>query len=209
MPPDFGPEEFARAAAVSRETLARLKAFVGTLNDWNARHNLVSRASMADVWHRHVWDSAQLAQYIPASGYSLVDLGSGAGFPGIILAILLRDRLGLRTVLYESIRKKSEFLRAAADSAGVPMEVRCARIEEASPEIFDVVAARACAPLAKLLTYAVRFQGPNTVNLFLKGQSVDSELTEATKYWNMRVVRHRSQTDPSGAVLEIRELAHV
>jgi 16S rRNA (guanine527-N7)-methyltransferase len=209
LPPEFGPEQFACATGVSRETLARLKAFVGLLTDWNTRHNLVSQASLNDLWRRHVWDSAQLYPLIPASAKSLIDLGSGAGFPGLVLAILLRDHAGFRTVLYEATGKKCEFLRSAAECAGVAVEVRCARSEEASPEIFDVVTARACAPLAKLLRYAAGFQGPTTINLFLKGQSVDAELTGAAKSWNLRVRRHPSQTDSSGTILEIRELARV
>src|SRR5580765_6532915 len=87
------PEEFAAAARVSRETLARLKAYVGLLEDWNARHNLVSAASLGDVWRRHVWDSAQLVTFVPPSARTLVDLGSGAGFPGLVLAELLRGKV--------------------------------------------------------------------------------------------------------------------
>lgn len=207
MPLEFGPEEFAGASGVSRETLARLKAFVDLLADWNVRHNLVSAASLSQAWRRHIFDSSQLAPLIPTGATRLVDLGSGAGFPGLVLAILLRERPGFTAVFYEATGKKCEFLEAAAAAVGTPVEVRNARIEEASPEIFDVVTARACAPLAKLLTYAQRFQGPDTVNLLLKGQSVDEELTEATKSWKMRVQRHASQSDPSGTILEIRELA--
>jgi len=209
LPPEFGSEEFARTTGVSRETLARLNAFIGALAEWNTRHNLVSRSSLEDVWRRHVWDSAQLASLVPVSANNLVDLGSGAGFPGLVLAILLRERSGFRTVLYESIRKKTDFLDAAAKNAGVSVEIRCARIEAASTEIFDVVTARACAPLIKLLGYAQRFQGSGTTNLFLKGRDVEAELIEAHRYWKMSVLRHTSQTDSSGTILEIRELARV
>ena len=207
--PDFGPEEFAAASGVSRETLARLKAYVALLGEWNARHNLVSQSSLADVWHRHVWDSAQLLPLMPEAARSLVDLGSGAGFPGLVLACLLRERSGFRTALTESIAKKCRFLEAAVERMGLDVEVRNARIEASAPEPFDVVTARACAPLGKLLGYAQHFQGPETVCLFLKGQSVEAELTEAHKSWRMKVVRHPSQTDPSAAILEIRELRHV
>jgi len=206
--PEFGPEEFAKAANVSRETLVRLKAYVGLLEDWNARHNLVSASSLVDVWRRHVWDSAQLLEFIPAEAKSLVDLGSGAGFPGLVLAALLRERAGLKTVLYESTAKKCRFLEAAAERMHLTVEIRNSRIEEANREPFDVVTARACAPLEKLLAYAQHFQGKATVNLFLKGQSVDAELTQAHKSWRMKVQRHPSRTDPSGVILEVRELAH-
>ncbi len=154
--PDFGPEEFARAAGVSRETLTRLKAYVGLLDDWNARHNLVSASSMADVWRRHVWDSAQLAQFIPAEAKSLVDLGSGAGFPGLVLAAL---RPETKVVLCESTAKKCRFLEAAAERMGLKVEVRNARIEDAKHEPFDVVTARACAPLERLLCLCTTFSG--------------------------------------------------
>jgi 16S rRNA (guanine527-N7)-methyltransferase len=203
---DFGPEAFQEAANVSRETLARLKLFVGLLEDWNQRHNLVSRHSLAEVWRRHVWDSAQLLDFIPPSAESLVDLGSGAGFPGMVLALLLRDRLQGHTVLYEATRKKCAFLEEAAKRIGVSVDVRHARIEDAPPESFDVVAARACAPLPRLLLYASNFQGPNTRNLFLKGQNVGVELTETHKSWRMSAERHPSRSDPTGTILVIEEL---
>jgi len=206
--PEFGPEEFAKAAGVSRETLARLKAYVGLLTDWNARHNLVSDASLADVWRRHVWDSAQLAEFISADAKSLVDLGSGAGFPGLVLAALLRERPGFKTVLCESIAKKCRFLQAAAERMQLIVEIRNSRIEDAAREPFDVVTARACAPLEKLLSYAQHFQGKATVNLILKGQSIDAELTQAHKSWRMKVQRHPSRTDLSGVILDVRELVH-
>jgi 16S rRNA (guanine527-N7)-methyltransferase len=205
----FGPEAFAKASSVSRETLARLKAYVGLLEEWNARHNLVARSTLPDVWHRHIWDSAQLLPLIPEMANSLVDLGSGAGFPGLVLACLLRERSGFRTVLYESIGKKCRFLEAAAERMGLKVEVRNARMEAATKEPFHLLTARACANLSTLLGYAQQFQSPKTVNLFLKGQNVEAELTEAHKSWRMKTVRHPSQTDPSSAILEIRELRHV
>ncbi len=205
----FTPENFAAATGVSRETLARLSAYVALLEEWNARHNLVSAASLPDIWRRHVWDSAQLFPLMPAEARSLVDLGSGAGFPGLVLAAMARERPGFHTVLYESIGKKCRFIEAAAERMELNVEVRNSRMEAAAPEPFDVVTARACAPLVKLLGYAQAFQGPVTVNLFLKGQSVEAELTEAHKSWRMKLARHESRTDPSGVILEIRELRHV
>lgn len=207
--PDFGPADLQYTENVSRETLARLKAFVGLLTDWNARHNLVSASSLANVWRRHILDSTQLRPCIPEEASSLVDLGSGAGFPGLILAILLMDRPTFRTVLYEATRKKCEFLKVAADWTGAKVEIRNDRIEDAKPEPFDVVTARALAPLDKLLGYAHVFRGPRTVNLFLKGQSVGAELTLAHKSWRMQMSQRPSRSDPSGVILEIRELGHV
>jgi 16S rRNA (guanine527-N7)-methyltransferase len=206
QPESFGPEEFAGATGVSRETLARLKAFVGLLTDWNARHNLVSKASLEEVWQRHVLDSAQLTPLIPPKARTLADLGSGAGFPGLVLAVLLEGRVAV--TLFEATRKKADFLRAAADRLGLAVAVRSERIEEAARAVFDVLTARACAPLPELLEYAQHFAGPKTVCLFLKGQNVGSELTEAGKSWRMKVKQHPSVTHPFGVVLEIRELSH-
>ena len=203
----FGPEDFAATTGVSRETLARLKAYIGLLEDWNARHNLVSQASLADVWRRHVWDSAQLAQYIPASTKTLADLGSGAGFPGLVLAELLRDRV--KVSLFESTAKKAEFLRAAAVRLGLDVVVRNERIEASGAAPFDVLTARALAPLDKLLGYAQHLANRRTICLFLKGQSLVSELTQARKSWRMKALQHQSATDPSGVILEVRELQHV
>ncbi len=210
-PPDapepFGPEDFAAHAGVSRETLARLKAYVGLLQDWNARHNLVSARSLEDVWRRHVWDSAQLAPLVPATARTLADLGSGAGFPGLVLAELLRGRIAVS--LFEATRKKAEFLVAAAQRMQLDVSVRDERIEADGPGRYDVVTARALAPLDKLLGYAQQKAAPDAVCLFLKGQSLASELTQARKSWKMTVLQHPSATDPSGVILEVRELRHV
>ena len=202
---NFGPEEFAQLSGVSRETLARLKTYAGILEDWSALHNLVSRASLAHMWRRHFWDSAQLMPLIPAEAKSLVDLGSGAGFPGLVLAELLRDR-PVKITLYEATAKKCRFLEAVAEDLGLAMEIRNARIEEAASEPYDVVMARACAPLDQLLAYAHRFWGPRTVGLFLKGQNVEGELTKANKSWKIKAEHHPSQSDSAGVILEVGEL---
>jgi 16S rRNA (guanine527-N7)-methyltransferase len=201
----FGPEEFAAATGVSRETLSRLKAYADTLQDWNERHNLVSKGSLMDLWRRHFWDSAQLAPLIPENARTLADLGSGAGFPGLVLAAMLGGRLTV--TLHEATAKKCAFLAAAAERIGVAVKIENARMEELEAKPFDVVTARACAPLPVLLGYAQKFRGPNTVCLFLKGQNVGSELTEAHKSWNMKVRQIPSLTDPSGVILELTDLA--
>jgi 16S rRNA (guanine527-N7)-methyltransferase len=206
-PEQFGPEAFAAATGVSRETLARLKTYVGMLEDWNRRHNLVSTSSLADAWRRHVWDSAQLLKYIPDDAQALADLGSGAGFPGLVLAELLRGRV--RVTLFESTAKKCAFLQAVSDRLELDSRIENTRMEAANPRAFDVITARACAPLDQLLGYAQHFTGPHTVCLFLKGQNVGVELTAAHKHWKMKLQQHPSLTDPSGRILEIRELAHV
>jgi 16S rRNA (guanine527-N7)-methyltransferase len=202
----FGPEEFASAANVSRETLQNLKLYEEMLREGNAVHNLVSKNSLQDVWRRHFLDSAQLAPLVPASARTLVDLGSGAGFPGLVLAEIFRKRPGFRTVLYEATGKKCRFLEAVAARLGLEAEIRNARVEDAKAENFDVVTARALAPLPDLLAYAQRFFGGNTIGLFPKGQNLGSELTNSRKSWNMITAKHPSMSDPSGIILEVREL---
>ncbi len=199
----FGPEDFAAKTNVSRETLARLKGYADILTDWNARHNLVAKSTLPDLWSRHMWDSAQLAPLIPPEARTLADLGSGAGFPGLVLAAM---RPELTVTLHEATTKKCDFLKAAAERMALPVKVENARMENLLAKAYDVVTARACAPLPRLLEYAHSFVGPNSVCLFLKGQNVASELTEATIYWSMKVSQVRSQTDPSGAIVTVREL---
>jgi 16S rRNA (guanine527-N7)-methyltransferase len=183
--------------------LAQLKAYSCLLADWNTRHNLVSKGSLEDLWRRHFWDSAQLAPLVPADAKTLADLGSGAGFPGLVLAAMLPD---VAVTLHEARTKKCAFLSAAAERMGLDVTIENARMEDLWPKPFDVLTARACAPLPKLLAYAHSFVGPNSVCLFLKGQNVRSELTEAHKCWNMKVSQVASQTDPSGAIVTVREL---
>lgn len=204
----FGPEEFAAATGVSRETLAKLKTYVGLLADWNARHNLVSTASLADVWRRHVWDSAQLAPMIPPTAKTLADFGSGAGFPGLVLAVMLEGQV--KVTLFETTRKKAEFLRAVAERLGINAHISNERIESAPARPpFDVITARACAAVGVLLDYTQRFAGPDTICLFLKGENVGAELTEARRSWRIDLRQHQSLTHPLGVILEIRKFSHV
>ena len=205
----LGAEEFAASAGVSRETIVRLQIYTAMLEDWNTRHNLVSRSTLPDLWRRHMWDSAQLMPLISADVTSLVDLGSGAGFPGLVLAEMLRERPDFRAVLYEATAKKCRFLEAVAERLNLPVAIRNARLEDASSERFDLITARACAPLPRLFAYAQPFWGPGTRALFLKGQTVGAELTEARKSWRIDAQRHPSHSDPSGVILEVRELHRV
>jgi 16S rRNA (guanine527-N7)-methyltransferase len=203
----FGPEAFAAATGVSRETLSLLEAYGEILKDWNSRHNLVSENTMPDLWHRHMLDSAQLEPLIPAKAQTLADLGSGAGFPGLVLAIMRRD--SLKVTLFEATKKKADFLTAVVKDLGLPVEVSPARIETTTPQIFHVITARAFAPLDQLLSYTHKFVGPRTICLFLKGQKLELELTEAARTWKMKVQKHPSKTHPLGVILEIRDLHHV
>ena len=207
LPEPLKPGGFAEAVPVSRETLARLKTYASLLAEWNSRHNLVSQNSLRDVWRRHFLDSAQLAALIPSTAQTLIDLGSGAGFPGLVLAELCRDQL--KVTLVEATAKKCRFLETVVARLDLAVEVVNARLEDLPVQRFDIVTARACAPLTRLLGHAQQFAGPNTRMLFLKGQNVEAELTDSSKSWRMTLFRHPSATDPSARVLEVRELAHV
>jgi 16S rRNA (guanine527-N7)-methyltransferase len=199
----LGSDDFAALTGVSRETVARLERHAALLAQWNQRINLVGRDTLRDPWRRHFLDSAQLLPYVPASARSLVDLGSGGGFPGLVLAIL-----GVAAVeLVESDARKCAFLREAARIADAPVAVRHARIEALAPREVDVVTARACAPLDRLLVMAQRFIGPRTVCLFLKGERAAEELTAARRGWTMRAACHPSRADPRGVILKLEQVA--
>lgn len=169
---------------------------------WQTRINLVSAASLEDMWRRHMLDSAQLVRLLPAVS-SVADIGSGAGFPGLVLAIL-----GVPDVhLIEADDRKCAFLAEAARAAGCSPTIHRKRVEEIDRLRVDVVTARACAPLQRLLGYAEPLLGANSACLFLKGGRVEEELTEAEKTWSMVVERFPSLSDPSGTILRITQVA--
>jgi 16S rRNA (guanine527-N7)-methyltransferase len=199
----FGPEDFAARTDVSQKTLARLKAYADLLIDWSARHNLVAKSTLPDLWRRHFWDCAQLAPLIPPQARTLADLGSGAGFPGLVLAAM---RPELAVTLHEATAKKCAFLRTVAERMDLHVTIENARIEDLPRKPHDVVTARALAPLPLLLSHAWPLRAPNGVCLFLKGQNVGSELTEAHKSWKIDASQVPSQTDPSGAILVVSKL---
>jgi 16S rRNA (guanine527-N7)-methyltransferase len=200
--PPLTPEAFAAQADVSRETLDRLAAYVELLKRWQARINLVSASTLADVWRRHVLDSAQLCRLVEPKSARLYDIGSGAGFPGLVLAIM-----GLADVhLIESDRRKIEFLREAARITATKVTLHPVRAETLSPGDADFVTARGCASLPELLDLAKPILKPGGVCIFLKGNTAHAELTEARKRWTMLVKEIESLTDPTAAILRLEEL---
>jgi 16S rRNA (guanine527-N7)-methyltransferase len=201
-PEPLSADDFARGENVSRETLERLRRYLALLDHWQKRINLVGRATLVDPWRRHILDSAQLAGLV--EGPVIVDLGSGAGLPGLILAIF-RPELLLHLV--ESDARKCAFLREAARETGAAVTVHVARAETLDPFPCDTVVARALAPLGKLLPLAVRFTPRFCV--FPKGAEVEQELTESRKDWKFKLERVPSRTDPRGVVLRLREVEHV
>jgi len=200
-----GPEGFQTAFGVSRETMDRLKSYADLLARWNPKINLVSPDSIPTTWDRHIADSAQLFRFIPQNTPNLLDVGSGAGFPGLVLAIM-----GVRDVhVVESDHRKVAFMREAARVAGAKVTFHPERIEKLVPFPAGVITARALAPLHKLLEWTEPFRGPDTICLFLQGQTVEAELTDAYKQWTMGLDRQKSLTDPTGTILALREVRRV
>ena len=202
MSPSLTPAGFAEIVPVSRETLVRLEAYADLLTTWNQRLNLVGRGTIDDLWRRHILDSAQLHALIPAGAETLVDLGSGAGFPGIVLAIMG----GPEVHLIESDQRKCVFLREAIRVTGAQAKVHAVRIEAAPPLQADVVTARALAPLEKLLDHAARFLKPGGTCLFLKGKTAAEELTAAREAWHMKVDTLPSRSDQTGSILRLTDI---
>jgi 16S rRNA (guanine527-N7)-methyltransferase len=199
MGPSLGINGFQRLTSVSRETLDQLKDYVDLLTAWNRRINLVGRETIGDVWRRHILDSAQLFPLIPPKARSLVDLGSGAGLPGLVLAIM-----GVPEVhLIESDQRKVVFLREALRVTSARAVIHPIRIDRVPSFMTDVITARALAPLSELLKISQRFRGPKTISLFLKGRRVEQELTDTVKMWNMRIDRQPSLTDELGCILRL------
>jgi 16S rRNA (guanine527-N7)-methyltransferase len=199
----LGSQGFAEIVPVSRETLARLEAYAALLIRWSARINLVGRNTLVDLWRRHILDSAQLLSLFPTNAESVIDLGSGAGLPGLVLAIL-----GARGVeLVEADSRKCAFLREAARITEVDVTIRPCRIQTVPPHPVDVVTARACAPLDRLLGLAEPFLGDKSECLFLKGERVEDELTLARKHWTMTTRLCQSRSDPRGVVLRLQQVA--
>lgn len=196
-------EDFQAFTGVGNDAMERLRAFLELLRRWQARINLVGKATLTDPWRRHMLDSAQLVPLLPAASSIVVDIGSGAGFPGMVLAMLSEAVVHL----VESDGRKCEFLREAARITAASVHIHNARIENLAPFAVDVATARGCATLPKLLEYAHPFLRDGGICLFLKGASVSLELTESRKRWIMRCASTASQSDPAGVVLSICDLS--
>jgi 16S rRNA (guanine527-N7)-methyltransferase len=194
------------AGTVSRETWTRLDGLVALLLKWQATTNLIAPSTLSEIWTRHVADSAQLLRLAP-DARKWVDLGSGGGFPGLVIACAMADHPGAKIDLVESNQKKSAFLREAARTLGVPAIVHARRIEDfvsAPAQSFDVVTARALAPLDKLMDYAGPLLKTGAIGLFPKGQDAESELTAASKSWTMDAQLVPSVTDPQARIVVVR-----
>jgi len=203
-------ESFARQFDVSRETMARLDAYEVLLKKWNPKINLVSRSTLSEIWHRHFADSAQIWALVPKGASVWLDFGSGAGFPGLVCAVLaLEKRPCLQFILVESDQRKCAFLASVATALGLNIRIEPARIEALSAQKADIVTARAVAALTQLLGLSAKHVHESTVLLFLKGNNYESELTAARKHWHIEAEEIESLTDSSSVILRIEDFARV
>ena len=192
---------------VSRETMARLETYAALLRKWNPAINLVAKSTLPDLWQRHFEDSAQLLGLCPQGATTWCDLGSGGGFPGMVVAIMAREaRPDLRVSLVESDQRKATFLRAVARDTGTEVVVHAVRTETLTPQGADIVSARALAPLPLLLPYIDRHLRRGGVAFLPKGANADAELAEALATWRFEVQKTPSKTDPQAVILHIEGL---
>lgn len=195
------------AGPVSRETFAALEAFEADFRKWSARINLAAPSTLDALWSRHILDSAQIAKLAPHA-LRWLDIGSGGGFPGAVLAILLKDRPGAHIDLVESNNKKASFLRAVLGSCSAPAKVHVSRIEEAAGLFAQpqIVTARALAPLPKLLGLAEPWLADGATALFHKGRDYEAEVKESVNEWCFDLIEHQSRIDQTSRILEISGL---
>lgn len=200
---EFDRESLATGFDVSRETLDRVDRIVAELDNWRQRVNLIGPREWPVIWHRHVADSLQL---LPCLGdaRSVLDLGSGAGFPGLIIGAALPE--GGHVTLVESVGKKCAFLRAAIQAADLPARVLQARIESVELERVDAVTARALAPLPKLLELSAKWLESGAIGVFPKGESLQEELTAARQKWTFSTEVRPSRTSSTGQILVVSEV---
>ena len=196
--------------AVSSDTKARLVAFAALVEKWNPAINLVSKTSMQTLWERHILDSAQLFVFASRDRRVWVDMGSGAGFPGLIIAILAAEvHPDLKVILIEADQRKASFLDQVIRTLELTTVLHRGRVETVGPFVADIVSARALAPLDRLCGLAIRHLADNGIAVFPKGAQADDELAVAQKRWKFTLTRHRSRTDASATILELKDITYV
>ena len=192
---------------VSRETIEKLKTYEKLVLEWNNKFNLVSKSSIPYIWERHIEDSLQLCGFITQSDKIVYDFGSGAGFPGVVIAIVAQELYpDLKVSLIESIGKKANFLKVVNDELLLNMDIYNDRIEKLNLTKADVITSRAMASLDKLLEYSKPFCSNKTRLLFLKGEKWQEEVREAEKKWRFDFTTKQSQTSDRGCVLQIENI---
>lgn len=205
-----GPESFQAAFGISRETLDRLMIYAQILGRWQKTINLVAPSTLGEIWHRHLADSAQLWRFRPESAQTWLDIGSGAGFPGLVLAILGAETGATHHILVESDTRKAAFLREVARSTGITVDILCMRIENAETranvKAVDCLTARALAPLPRLLEMAAPYFTSSTLGLFLKGRDAAAEIEQAKHSWRFESELKPSMTDAEARVVLLKAL---
>ena len=208
--PIDGPDAFRQHFGVSRETIEKLNTYERELKRWQKAVNLVAPSTLDNIWQRHFADSAQIADYIPQDAHHICDVGSGGGFPGLVLATLLTRPRDLRVTLVESDTRKAAFLRETARRIEIPVEILSTRIETNATvqrlNSVDTVTARALAPLDRLFGLVAPVFSCETVGVFLKGQDVTREIDQARLGWAFSLELHESVTDADGRIAVIRNL---
>lgn len=205
-PPPQDAESFAARIGATPGQMADLESFRALLADWNERLNLVGPSALQAFWPRHAFDSAQLLALAPQAKV-WADIGAGAGFPGLVLAILLKGRDDACVHLIESLAKRCRFLTEVTNALTLPVVVHNARAESLRLTGIDIVTARACAPLPRLLSYAQPLLRGRARGLFLKGREVEAEIAEAKKAWRFKVALIPSLSDPSGRIVQVEGLS--
>jgi 16S rRNA (guanine527-N7)-methyltransferase len=213
------PEAFAQAFEVSHETLGQLNKYADLVRHWQKAVNLVAPSTLDQIWHRHIADSAQVAALVPPNAKTFADLGSGGGFPALVLAIMLAEQQReqpLQMTLIESDIRKGAFLREVCRQTGlknhgIAVDILSSRIENHETQVrvgaVDVVTARACASLDRLFQYAYPLFHSCTVALFLKGRDAKQEMDEAQTHWTFSARLIPSRTDPDAALVEVTHLS--
>ena len=206
LPKPFGVADFKASSNMNDGQVADVEVFRGLLIDWNGRMNLVGPSAIESFWLRHAWDSAQLQSLAP-DAKAWADIGAGAGFPGIVLAIGLKGVPGAEVHLIESIAKRCRFLAEVVERLALPAIVHNGRAEDSKLKHIQVVTARACAPVSRLFQFAEPLMKRGATGLFLKGQDVENELDEARKLWRFTGELLPSRSDESGNILRVKALS--
>ena len=196
--------DFAMATGADESVIADLQQYRSYLEDWNQKMNLVGPSTLEIFWSRHAWDSAQILPLEPEA-LTWADLGAGAGLPGIVLAILQKNRPGFHIHLVESMAKRCRFLTEVVTALNLPATIHNSRAEDLSLTV-DIVTARPCAPMTRLLGYAQPYLKRGATALFLKGQDVAAELEEASKSWTFEAEVLPSFSDARGRIVRVRKL---
>ncbi|MDR3451045.1 MAG: 16S rRNA (guanine(527)-N(7))-methyltransferase RsmG [Alphaproteobacteria bacterium] len=206
---DSEESAFRQLFVVPHETIHRLNTYKDLLITWNEKFNLVAKSTLPHIWLRHFTDSAQLMAYIPDTALTLADMGAGAGFPGLVLAIMAQDlKKPLHVHSIEATNKKADFLQSVVDELHLPVTIHRKRIEDIRDLKADVITARALKALPDLLVYANYLTHKDSICIFPKGQNAAEELTQARKYWTFAADTHTSRSDDTGSILVLSSLRY-